>query len=226
MSIGQKRAVRTVLADDHTVLRVGLRAFLEDQTDPRINVVGEASSGEEAIRLVGETQPQLLLLDLSMPGLGGIETTMELRRKGTSPYILIVTQYAEVIYLQRALEAGANGYVIKTARGEELMTAIRAVIAGGTYIDPQLAGSLFQRRNLGGNGGGKDGGSLEKLTPRERQVLCLVAEGFSNKEIATALDVAVKTVMTHRANLMDKLDIHNQSKLVQFAIRVGLITGD
>jgi len=137
--------------------------------------------------LVGETRPELLLLDLSMPGLGGIETTMELRRKGAKPYILIVTQYAEVIYLQRALEAGANGYIVKTARGEELMTAIRGVIAGGTYIDPQLAGSLFQVRNSRGGGHEQEGDALEKLTPRERQVLCLVAEGFSNKEMATAL---------------------------------------
>ncbi|HYU16628.1 MAG TPA: response regulator transcription factor [Candidatus Acidoferrum sp.] len=216
------RTVRLVVVDDHTLLRVGLRAFLEEQTDPPIEVVGEARSGEEALELVESFHPDLLLMDLAMPGLGGIGATLELRRRGHRLFILILTQHAESVSLRRALEAGANGYIVKTARGEELLSAIRAVLAGGTYVDPSLAGSLV------GSGFGappaSDDEALARLTPREQQVLRLIAEGYSNKEVAQALDIAVKTAMTHRANMMDKLDIHNHSKLVQFAIRMGLTT--
>lgn len=217
--------IRIVLADDHAVLRVGLTAFLEEQTDPRIDVVGQASSGEEAIELVDRLKPDLLMLDLAMPGLGGLGTTLELRRRGDPVKILILTQYAESVYLRRLLEAGANGYIIKTARGEELLSAVRAIMRGGTYIDPALAGALLDEKMGGSDAAPKsDEEAYQSLTPRERQVLKLVAEGYSNKEIAQALDIAVKTAMAHRANLMEKLGIHNASKLTQFAIRVGLVT--
>lgn len=212
---------RIILADDHTVLRVGLRAFLEDQTTIELDVVRECSSGEEAVEAVRELRPELLLLDLSMPGIGGIGATLELRRQSVPVKILILTQHAEAVSVRRALEAGANGYIVKTARGEELVSAIRAVLSGGMYIDPQLASALVSPTSSGGTM--DEDGALDRLTPRERQVLKLVAEGYSNKEIANALDIAVKTVMAHRANLMEKLDIHNRSKLIQFAIRVGLM---
>ncbi|OIP28815.1 MAG: hypothetical protein AUK47_28960 [Deltaproteobacteria bacterium CG2_30_63_29] len=218
--------IRTVIADDHVVLRVGLKAFLEEQTDPGIHVVGDSSTGEGAIELVQSKHADLLLLDLSMPGLGGIGTTLELRRLGSTVRILILTQYAEAVYARRALEAGANGYMLKTARGEELLAAIRAVIGGGTYIDPAVAGLLMAPSLSGGPTPNSEREVYASLTPRERQVLTLVAEGFSNKEIAEALDVAVKTAMAHRANMMDKIGIHNRSKLVQFAIRMGLVTMD
>ena len=213
--------VTAVLADDHTVLRVGLRAFLEEQDEPRIEVVGECDSGEEAVELVARHAPQLLLLDLSMPGMGGIGATLEIRRRGLTPKILVLTQHAEAMSVRRALEAGANGYIVKTARGEELIGAIRAVLAGGTYVDPSLAGALFAP-DQGEAPPTSDDDALARLTPRERQVLTLIAEGYSNKEVASALDIALKTAMAHRANLMDKTGIHNHSKLVQFAIRVGL----
>jgi len=213
---------RIVLADDHVVLRVGLRAFLEECDEPHMEVVGEASNGEEAIDLVEKLRPDLLILDLAMKGLGGIETIIELRHRGHQVPILVLTQFAESVTLRRCLEAGANGYIVKSARGDELLAAIRAALFGGTYIDPSLAGGLVS------SGGKPQGSSSEEeiygqLTPRERQVLKLVAEGYSNKEIASALGVAVKTVMAHRANLMEKLGIHNHSKLVQFAIRMGLV---
>jgi len=218
------RPIRVVLADDHTVLRVGLRSFLEEQTTPEIQVVGEAATGEDALNLVEKLYPDLLLLDLSMKGMGGLATAIELRRRGLNVRILVLTQYAESIYLRRLLEAGANGYILKSARGEELLSAIRAVMNGGTYIDPSLAGSFF---SCVINGSSAPSQSAEeayaRLTPRERQVLKLVAEGFTNKEIAASLDLAVKTVMTHRMNLMDKLNIRNRSKLIQFAISVGLV---
>jgi DNA-binding NarL/FixJ family response regulator len=213
---------RIVLADDHAVLRIGLRAFLEEQSSPELEVVQECASGEEAVAAVQAHQPELLILDLSMPGLGGIGATLEIRRRGWTVRILILTQHAEAVSARRALEAGANGYVVKTARGEELVSAIRAVLAGGTYVDPQLAGALMTPSRAVDD----EDAAIDRLTPRERQVLQLVAEGYSNKEIATALDIAVKTVMAHRGNLMEKLDIHNRAKLVQFAIRVGLTTID
>jgi len=213
--------LRVVLADDHAVLRVGLRAFLEEQSDPVIEVVGEADNGARAIELVEELRPDVLVLDVGMPGLGGGGTTIELRRRGNPVRILILTQYSEVMQLRRMLDAGANGYLLKSARGDELLSAIRAVAGGGTYIDANLAGSLLPGTRDESPSSDQEG--LERLTPRERQVLELVAEGYSNKEIAESLDVAVKTAMAHRANLMDKLGIHNRSKLIQFAIRVGLV---
>lgn len=216
--------IRVALADDHVVLRVGMRAFLEEQTDPQIDVVGEASDGDEAVALVAREHPDVLLLDLSMPGLGGLGTIIELRRQRVRTRILVLTQYAEEVYLRRALEAGANGYLLKTARGEELLSALRAVASGGTYVDPSLAGALLPGHAPNLPTPANDEEMLKVLTPREQQVLGLVAEGYSNKEIAASLGVAVKTAMAHRANMMEKLGIHNRSKLVQFAIRVGLLT--
>ncbi|PKN58461.1 MAG: DNA-binding response regulator [Deltaproteobacteria bacterium HGW-Deltaproteobacteria-14] len=214
---------RIVIADDHVVLRVGLRSFLEEQETLPIEVVGEAGDGHQAIALVERTRPDLLLLDLSMEGLGGLETIIELRRRESRVPILVLTQHAESVILRRALEAGANGYILKSARGEELVSALRAVARGGTYIDPTLAGTLVSRA-LGDAQPASEDEAYAGLTPREQQVLKLVAEGLSNKEIAVALDVAVKTVMAHRANLMDKLGIRNRSKLIRFAMRMGLIT--
>lgn len=208
---------KLILADDHTVLRVGLKAFLEDQ--PGMEVVAECASGEEAVEATQTHGPDLLLIDLSMPGLGGIGAILEIRRRGLSPRILVLSQHADPTSVRRALEAGANGYVVKTARGEELITAVRAVLAGGTYIDPTVAASIL---TPSADRPVSDDEAFHRLSPRERQVLRLVAEGYSNKEIATALDIAVKTAMAHRANLMEKLNIHNRSKLVQFAIRMGV----
>ena len=209
--------VRIVLADDHAVLRVGLRAFLDEQES--LQVVAECDSGEAVIEAVETTAAELLLLDLSMPGLGGVGTILELRRRGRTLRILVLSQHADVTSVRRALEAGANGYLAKTARGEELVAAVRAVARGGTYIDPSLAGALVQPE---AHAPVSDEVALARLSARERQVLRLVAEGYSNREIAETLDLAVKTVMAHRSNLMEKLDIHNRAKLVQFAIRTGL----
>ena len=213
--------LRIVLADDHTVLRVGLRAWFEDQGG-QFQVVGEASDGEAAIALVEKLKPHLVVMDLSMAGLGGMEATQELRHRGNKVPILILTQYSEPMVLRRVLEAGANGYLLKSARGEELLSAVRAVAAGGTYIDPAVAGALVSRA-LGRPEFSSGEEAFGQLTPRERQILQMVANGLATKEIASALDVAVKTVMAHRANLMDKLGIHNHSKLVQLAIRMGLV---
>lgn len=224
-------AITIILADDHSVLRVGLKVFFEEQNEPKFQVVGEASNGEDAIALVEDLKPDILLLDLSMPGMGGLETTIELRKRASKVKILVLTQFSEAIYLRRLFEAGANGYILKSARGEELVSAVRAVMAGGTYIDPSLAGNILASTigttiSLQAKAPETEEGSEQayaKLTPRERQILKMVAEGASNKDIAASLNLAVKTVMTHRMNLMEKLGIKNRSKLIQFAIRVGLI---
>ena len=215
------RRIRIVLADDHALLRAGLRAFIEEQ-EGEATVISEATNGEEAIEQVERTRPDLLVLDLSMPGMGGIEAALELRRRGNRTPILVLTQYAEAVYLRRVMEAGANGYVLKSARGEEFMAAVRAVVSGGTWVDPTLAGSMVSAA-LGTVQPTSDEDAYGRLSPREKQVLALVAGGASNKDMAQTLDLSVKTVMTHRANMMEKLGIHNRSKLVQFAIRAGLI---
>ncbi len=216
------RPRRIVIADDHAVLRAGLKSFVEEVESPPLEVVGEAANGREAIDLVDRLRPDLLLLDLSMPGLGGLETTIELRRRNERLRILVLTQFGEVVYLRRLLEAGANGYMVKTARGEELVNAIRAVLAGGTWIDPSLAETI-----IGGTDQTappeSDEEALSRLTPRERQVLKLLSEGLSNKEVAKSLGVAVKTAMAHRFNLKEKLGIRNRAMLIRFAMRVGLI---
>lgn len=217
--------IRMILADDHAVLRIGLKAFFEEQKQIQFQVVGEASSGEDAIDLAEKLKPDLLVLDLSMPGLGGLETTLEIRKRGIPIKILILTQFAETIYLRRLMEAGANGYILKSARGEELVNAARSVLQGGTYIDPTLAGALVSRAlRVEEEKPQGDEEAFSRLSPRERQVLKMIGEGLSNKEIASSLDLSVKTVMAHRVNLMDKLGIRNRSKLIQFAIRVGLLT--
>ena len=215
------RRIRIVLADDHALLRAGLRAFIEEQ-EGEATVISEATDGEEAIEQVELMRPDLLVLDLSMPGMGGIEATLELRRRGNRTPILVLTQYAEAVYLRRVMEAGANGYILKSARGEEFMAAVRAVVSGGTWVDPTLAGSMVSAA-LGTVQPTSDEDAYGRLSPREKQVLALVAGGASNKDMAQTLDLSVKTVMTHRANMMEKLGIHNRSKLVQFAIRTGLI---
>jgi len=224
-----KNRARIVLVDDHTVLRVGLKSFLEEQQIFPLDVVAEGSSGKEAVLLVEKHNPDLLLLDLSMPEMGGHEATIEIRKNNRLIKILILTQYNESIYLKRLLEAGANGYILKSARGEELVSAIRSVISGGTYIDPTMASSILANKfsaNLAATTGVSDEELYAKLTAREQQVLKFIADGLSNKEIADKLDVAVKTAMVHRANLMDKLNIKNRSKLIQFAIRVGVLNID
>ena len=215
------RRIRIVLADDHALLRAGLRAFIEEQVGGA-TVISEATDGEEAIEQVERGRPDLLVLDLSMPGMGGIEATLELRRRGNRTPVLVLTQYAEAVYLRRVMEAGANGYILKSARGEEFMAAVRAVVSGGTWVDPTLAGSMVSAA-LGTIQPTSDEDAYGRLSPREKQVLSLVAGGASNKDMAQTLDLSVKTVMTHRANMMEKLGIHNRSKLVQFAIRAGLI---
>jgi DNA-binding NarL/FixJ family response regulator len=211
--------IRVLIADDHTLVRDGVRALLSTAGD--IEVVGEASDGREAIEKAGRCHPDIVLLDVAMPGLGGLESVPDLRRTAPDARILILTQYGQPEYVRRFLHLGVAGYVLKKAASAELIAAIRAVHRGGLVIDPAVAGEILVERSAGAHAAVDD--PYDALTARERQVLKLVAEGRSNKEVATLLDISVKTAMTHREHVLQKLNLHNRTELTRFAIRRGVI---
>ncbi len=212
--------VRVLIADDHTIVREGVRALLA--LYPDIEVLGEAADGKEAIDRTVELHPDVVLMDIAMPGLGGLEATLEIRKLCPEVKILVLTQHENKEYVQRFLKAGASGYVLKKAAGTELVSAIRMVRQGGIYLQGPIASSVVgESMGMGQAEGGE--GSYDSLSDREKQVLKLLAEGQSNKEIADLLCLSIKTVMAHRANIMEKLGIHNRVELVMYAIRRGLI---
>lgn len=212
-------SIRVLIADDHTLVRDGIRAVLAGAED--VNVVGEAADGHAALEQARATQPDVVLLDIAMPGLGGLETVPLLHREVPNARILILTQYEQPEYVRRFLHLGVNGYVLKKAAGVELIAAIRAVHRGGLVVDPAVARDALRETPRGESVTAED--PYESLTDRERQVLKLVAEGRSNKDVATALDISVKTAMTHREHVMKKLGLHNRTDLTRFAIRRGVI---
>lgn len=213
--------IKVVIADDHTLFREGIKALLSAYSD--IEVVGEAADGREAIEKVKESRPDLVLMDIAMPGLGGLEATLELRNLYPKLKILILTQYDNREYLYRFLKAGVSGYVLKQAAATELVAAIRSVYRGGTFLHPGIVPTVVEGY-LGSMKLPKEDDPYEALTDREKQVLKLVAEGKTNKEVAEILDISVKTAMGHRANLMAKLGIHNRAELVKFALQRGIVT--
>jgi DNA-binding NarL/FixJ family response regulator len=211
---------RILIADDHAIVREGVRALLSLADD--LEVVGEAPGGREAIALASRLEPDLILMDIAMPDLGGLEATLEIRRLVPQAKIIVLSQYGDPEYVRRFLKAGVSGYVLKNAAGADLVSAIRAVVRGGLVLDPEIARSAFE----GDAGGGADGPDpYETLTDREKQVLKLVAEGRSNKEVAALLDISVKTAMSHREHVMLKLKVHNRTELIRFALRHGVIQG-
>lgn len=212
--------IRVLIADDHAVVRDGLRALIEAQPD--LEVVGEAADGDEAWKRVCDSKPDVLLLDLSMPGVGGADAIERIAKDCPSVRVLVLTMHEERGYVTRVLRAGAHAYVSKRTPGAELVRAIRHVARGGTYVDPSLAGTLLSdgpRR--AGRSAADDLDGTSKLTAREDEVLRLVARGHSNKEVATALDISTKTVETHKANGMTKLGLPNRAALVHFAAGAG-----
>ncbi|MGE3277787.1 MAG: response regulator [Vicinamibacterales bacterium] len=209
--------IRVLLADDHAILREGLRALLGGTDD--IEVVGEAANGEETITQVAALRPDVVVMDVAMPGLGGLEATLALRRAHPDVRVLVLTQHENPEYVRRFMKAGASGYLLKRTAGSELASAIRAARQGGLVLDPAIARSALVDPAAGG-----DPPAYEQLTPREKQVLKLVAEGLSNKDIAEHLDISVKTAMTHREHLMQKLNLHSRAALIRYAIREGVIT--
>jgi DNA-binding NarL/FixJ family response regulator len=213
---------RVVLVEDHILLRAGLRALLSQ--DPDIEVVGEADNGRDAIRLIGQLAPHLVLTDLSMPGCNGLEATVDIKRRYPDVKVLVLTIHKADEYIHASLKAGADGYILKVATHDELRIAIRTVLAGKIYLSPDIAEEVIGRY-LGGHEKAAAKTTLDTLTHRERQVLQLVAEGHSNKYIASYLCLSVKTVDKHRGNLMKKLDVHNVAGLTTFAVSKGLVSG-
>jgi DNA-binding NarL/FixJ family response regulator len=211
---------RILIVDDHTLLRAGVRALLVQ--DPDFEVVGEAENGREAIRAVGQVAPHLVLMDLTMPQMNGMEAMTEIKRRYPEVRVLVMTLHRTEDYIHAALKAGADGYILKDATADEFRTAIHSVLAGKTYLSMDVSAKVV----TGYLGGGKPSGTsgiYDTLTHREREVLKLVAEGKSNKYVAEFLSLSVKTVEKHRSNLMAKLDLHNASGLTAYAMEKGLI---
>ena len=218
-----KPKIRVLIADDHTVLRDGLHALLNMYDD--VEVVGKAADGVEAVELAVELKPDVVLMDIAMPRLGGLEAALEIRQRKLPTKVLVLTQYDNKEYVFQMLKAGAAGYVLKKAAGTELVSAIRAVHAGDSFLYPSAAKAVVDRY-LGEGGEAEEERRLDQISDREKEVLKLLAEGRSNREIAELLCLSVKTVMSHRTSLMEKLDIHNRTDLVKFAIRAGLTTAE
>jgi len=207
-----------VMADDHSLVRSGIRKLLETRADFR--VVGEASDGEEAVRLVVEKKPDIALMDIWMPRLSGIDATRRIGKRGLDTKVLVLSMHASRSYVEEVLRAGAAGYIVKSAAAEDLLEAIDTVRSGTSYLSPVITQQVVDAIARPDNGAPS---GVSVLTDREREVLQLIAEGLSSKEIAGVLSVSLKTVDSHRSNLMEKLDIHKVSGLVRFAVRAGLV---
>jgi DNA-binding NarL/FixJ family response regulator len=202
--------ISVLLVDDHSLVRLGFRRMLEDAPD--LKVVGEATDGEEAVRLAQDLRPRVILMDCALPGVSGLLATRRILEKLPDTAILMLSMHSEDTLVKQALQAGARGYILKSAVDMELVTAVRNAAAGQTVLDPQLArpATLKGERDYG-------------LTTRELEILQLIVDGMSNKEIATHLDLSANTVAVHRANIMDALGIHKTAELVVYAIRNGLV---
>jgi len=212
-------SVRVLLADDHTLVRAGLKKLLESM--PGIAVVGEAGDGLELLALVEKFQPHLVLMDIAMPGLNGLEATARLSKAWPDTRVLILSMHQNEEYVRQALRHGAVAYLLKDSAPMELELAITAVLRGETYLSPAVSRGVvsdYVQRLRG------DEQATSPLTPRQREVLQLIAEGQSTKDIARRLDLSVKTVETHRSQLMKQLDIHDVAGLVRYAMRAGLVT--
>lgn len=212
--------IKLVLADDHAVVRSGLRMLLQAQPD--MEIVGEAESGAQALAQVRSLQPDVILMDIQMPGMNGIEATRQIKEADAETAVLALTMHEDDQYFFEMLQAGASGYLPKRAAPDELVRAIRTVSRGEVFLYPSLATRLVQSY-VGGDAGEDSVALVSDLTPREREVLVLIAEGLTNPEIAEELVISVKTVDRHRENIMRKLNLHSRIDLVKYALRQGLI---
>jgi len=213
--------LRIALADDHTLVRAGIRALLE--ADGRVEVVAESGDGREALELVLRHRPDVALIDLGMPGLNGLELARRLTQELPRTRVIVLSMHAEASYVRQALKAGVAGYLVKGAAVSELPLAIESVVRGETYLSPRISQTVVQDSLRDGAG---EPDPLEGLTGRQREILQLVAEGRSTKEIASALELSVKTVETHRSRIMDRLGIRDIAGLVRLAIRTGLVSAE
>jgi two-component system response regulator NreC len=214
------RKIRILLADDHTLIRRGLRLVIEQQPD--LVVVGEGSDGREAVSLAASLKPDVAVLDIGMPNLNGIEAAKQITDRETGTAVVILSMYSDETYILRALKAGARGYLLKDSAESDLVKAIHSVAEGKSFFSPTVSRVLLEdyMRKLQRTGGES---SYDLLTPREREVLQLIAEGKSNKEIADMLNLSVYTVETHRGNLMEKLNLKGIPELILYAVRKGII---
>lgn len=202
--------ITVMLVDDHALVRKGFRRMVED--DPELKIVGEASNGLEAVQAALELKPQVIVMDMAMPEMDGVQATREILRRQPKIGIIILSMYSQENYVRNAFDAGALGYILKNADDIDLASAIKDVAAGKRVLDPGLVSAEREPDD-----------AFDKLTPREKQILQLIAEGNSNKEIAALLNLSVNTVAVHRANLMDALGVHRTAELVVYAIRKGLV---
>lgn len=216
-----KKKKSVVIVEDHVILRQGLRSLLNSSGE--FEVVEEAEDGMEAIRVIQEKTPDLVLLDISMPKMNGISVIQQI--SGTCPgtKILVLTMHQEEDYILETFQCGADGYCLKTTDYEELLMAVKAVLEGKSYVSPEISGKVLEgyienQRTL------RDRSSWDTLTPREKEVLKLVGEGYQNKEIANYLCISIKTVEKHRSNIMEKVNLHSASALTSYAIEKGLVT--
>jgi DNA-binding NarL/FixJ family response regulator len=211
--------IKVLIVDDHAIMRDGIRALLSVNDD--IEVVGEASEGKEAIKKVDQLKPDVIVMDIAMPGMDGMEATRQMVKGNSRIKVLILTQHDNKEYILSAIKAGAAGFVPKRAMGSELVSAIRAVSRGDSVLYPSVASALIedyrQRSELD---------PYDRLTAREREILKLIAEGHTSQEIADMLVISLKTVLGHRTKIMEKLDIHNRTELIKYAMRKGLISID
>jgi DNA-binding NarL/FixJ family response regulator len=219
-SPSKDKKIRVLLAEDHILVRQGFRRILED--DPGITVVGEARTGLEAIDQCKEVKPDVVVMDLSMPELGGLEATAEILKADPQIKILILSMYSNEAYVRKAFELGAKGYILKNAIEVDLTRAVMALAEGQAYFSPGVSHIVLESMKAGTfQGTSQD--PYEKLTLREKEVLQLIAQGKSNKEIATLLNISVNTVAVHRARVMETLNLHRTAELVLFAVKKGLI---
>jgi DNA-binding NarL/FixJ family response regulator len=213
--------LRILLADDHALVRAGIRSLLEDM--PGVEVIAEAGDGLEAVRLVEEQQPDLVLMDVAMKNVNGLEATAQIRKQYPAVRVLILSMYTNEDYVVQALRAGASGYLVKDSAPLELELAINAVKVGDTYLSPPVSRQMVESYMLRI---GSDSSPLDALTSRQREILQLIAEGRSTKEMAYLLNVSIKTVETHRAQIMQRLNVRDIPGLVRYAIKAGLVNLD
>ena len=211
--------IRVLLADDHTILRDGIRALLVDQAD--IEVIGEAEDGLSTVKMVGKLKPDVVIMDIAMPLLNGLEATRQIQRDHPQVKVLILTMHENEEYIRQVLAAGALGYVLKDAAAHDLLGAIRAVHRGEAVLSPAITRLVIEDYLRWGDIRPAD--TSNGLTPREREILQLIAEGYTNKEIAEILSLSVKTIQSHRSNLMSKLDLHDRGELIKYAIQKKII---
>ena len=216
--------IKVLLADDHTIVRKGLCSLLEEEEG--IEVIGEAEDGREAIKLVEKLHPDIVVMDIAMPGLNGLEATRQLRRLYPEIKILILSMYANEEYVFQTLQAGAEGYLVKKAAPSELVLAIKAVHQGNSFLSTSISRTVINEYIRRADKISEGDNAFENLTARETEVLQLITEGRKNREIAELLYISIKTVETHRAHIMDKLDIHSTAELTQYAISKGIIRSD